>query len=657
MTPELRLFSTSVRAQFATRMRRVIALSILGFVVAAVGTLGVWAAFQTAAPVQPELAAMLPQGALLTIQARDFSGLLKRWNDSPEKSSWLKSDSYSVFSRSRLFGRLGDAQTEFAQSAGLPPDMSFLQEVAGSESVFAWYDIGKLEFLYITRMPSGNADKTRLLQMRSKFSTRQIENQTFYVRTQAGQAPGSDDQAHDSAGNSADKNAQASPQGQARTVAFAISGDWLLLATREDLMARALTLIAASGTRAANGNLQVQDSLADSVSREPWFVDAHAAAMKEPGELRMTLNLEKIVPTPYFRSYWIQRNITEMKQYRSAVADLYMQPDRFREERVLLPKAPGDHEASSADLGSLVALLPERAGVYRAIAEPSTDTVIRSLNEKLLQHAAGSYNDTREAPVADVSVHDVGSATDFETRIDDAPLAHSVKGDELAGLRQALAASDLQAMMTVSRSNEAQGGVWVPFQSAIVLSSAKDWNVPAMQAALQQALRAQLTASGLGLAWKAVKTRNASYFEISDTQRLEMAIQGKLCILSDDPGLMQEMLGQRSNSARATAGKSAGKTETAKPDSSSPTATTLVAGFNPAQEQASFARWSGLVDRTNNAMNRQSVGADGDGGTPSFFSQNMRGLGETFAALENEQMVERRDAAFTRQTVTYTWRH
>ncbi len=76
---------------------------------------------------------------------------------------------------------------------------------------------------------------------------------------------------------------------------------------------------------------------ADSLAAESWFTDATAAAGKTPGDLRMTLNLEKIVSTPYFRSYWVQRNITEMKQYRSAVADLLMEAGEFREERVLLP--------------------------------------------------------------------------------------------------------------------------------------------------------------------------------------------------------------------------------------------------------------------------------------------------------------------------------
>lgn len=623
MTPNLRLRYAFFERLFATRMRRMAAMTLTGLLIAAVATVGVWGAFQSAGSAAPPLAALLPQGALLTIEAKDFAGLLKRWNDSPEKTAWLKSDNYSVFSRSRLLGRLSDAQNEFAKAAGLPPDMSFLNEVAGSESVFAWYDIGKLEFLYITHMPSGSADKTRLVQMRGKFTTRQIGSQTFYVRTQG-------DQGQDS-------------QGQARTVAFATSGDWLLLATREDLMAGALTLLAANSSN---------PTAANSVAAESWFMDARAAAAKEPGELRMTLNLEKIVPTPYFRSYWIQRNITEMRQYRSAVADLHTEAGVFREERVLLPKSPADTGASNPSLAALVALLPQHAGVYRAIASPSVDSAIESLNEKLIQRQTGAFNDTRIAPDADVAVHGAGSTSDLETRIDTAPVAPPVKSVEPMTLQQALADSGLNAMMTVSRTNEAADGIWVPFQSAVVLSSAKDWDASAMQAAIQQAMQTHFTTSGLGVAWKAVKTKGGSYFEISDTRPLEMAVRGKVCILTDDSGLMLEMLGHLPDSARGgEKGRRSQSKAAARPEDDEHEAqATLIAGFDFPQERASFARWSALVDRTGS-------GAAGQNGEPSFFSQNMRSLSDAFAGLESERVEERRDGSLTRQTVTYAWQH
>jgi len=78
-------------------------------------------------------------------------------------------------------------------------------------SVFALYDIGNLQFLYITYLPSAKSVQTTLWQTRSNFEPRSAGGVNFYLRRD--------------------------PQSQ-REVAFAVSGDYLLLSTREDLMAR-----------------------------------------------------------------------------------------------------------------------------------------------------------------------------------------------------------------------------------------------------------------------------------------------------------------------------------------------------------------------------------------------------------------------------------
>src|SRR5271163_604374 len=109
-------------------------------------TAAVFGAHQVLAPKEPGLAGMMPDGALLYIESPDFQSLLADWSNSPEKQTWLKSDDYAVFSQSCLFGRLSQAQSEFATAAGLPPDMQFLTQVAGKQSAFAWYDIGNLDF-------------------------------------------------------------------------------------------------------------------------------------------------------------------------------------------------------------------------------------------------------------------------------------------------------------------------------------------------------------------------------------------------------------------------------------------------------------------------------------------------------------------------------
>src|SRR5579862_1789628 len=105
---------------------------------------------QTPAP----LASLFPAGGLLYLEAKDFGALLADWNASPEKRVWLQSANYEVFSRSRLFLKLGQAQMEFAAAAGVPPDYALMSSVAGTGSALAIYNIGNLEFLYVTHLPS-----------------------------------------------------------------------------------------------------------------------------------------------------------------------------------------------------------------------------------------------------------------------------------------------------------------------------------------------------------------------------------------------------------------------------------------------------------------------------------------------------------------------
>src|SRR5882762_968723 len=285
-----------------------------------------WAAFQALAPEPPPLSRYIPAGSLLYLQAKDFSALLGDWNASPQKASWVKSKNYEVYSRSRLFLRLEGAGKQFAATAGLPTDMNFLTQVAGTQTALAVYDIGKLEFLYITKLPSASSMQSSLWQTRAKFETRSAAGITFYVRRD--------------------------PESE-REVAFAVNGDYLILTTREDLLAGALQLMAGSKDR--------------TIEAEQWWSQSVAAA-GPAGDLRMVLNLEKIVPSPYFRSYWIQRNITDMKQYSAAVSDLFRSGKEYREERVLLKKAAtvGDRTAGdgATAVADLVRLVPADAGSY-----------------------------------------------------------------------------------------------------------------------------------------------------------------------------------------------------------------------------------------------------------------------------------------------------
>jgi hypothetical protein len=557
----------------------------------------------TAAP--KSLTAYVPQDALLSIESPDFAALLHRWTSSPQSKSWLASDNYSVFQNSRLFGRLSDAQDQFAKAAGVPAGTSLLNQVAGTQSVFAWYDVGKLEFLYITRMPAAQANQSQLLQSRASFQRRHAGNADFYIRT-----------------SSQDYS----------TVAFAQvstpSGDLLLLATREDLIANALTLIAANSPT---------PSPAQSLAQEPWFTEASAALPQEKTApaLHMVLNLDRIVPMPSFRSYWVQRNITWMKQYRAAVSDLYLEPTRFREERVLLPNSI-EPPSSTPDIAALAALAPPSTGVFRALATQDPSVAITSIQEKLLGAYTPESESTRYAPDPNLETPQSGSASDLETRIDTpAPVSASASYEALT---QTLQTTGLDAVLTLSTAQPpaTKEGLWVPIHSAVVLHATTPWNPQTLASSLQQSLRGSLTAANLGIEFRPVTAAGQTLYTLTGPRPLFFAIPapGNLAFLSDDQTLLLSLLNQPPPSAKSVAGA------------------TLIAGFDHTSQRAPYLRLTSLIDGTNNPT--PGTGTDVTS-TPTFFSRNLNSLSSTFATLQSERLTQRTVDSNLRQTVTYTW--
>ena len=547
-----------------------------------------FAAYQAAAPSAPPLSKYVPAGPLLYLEAKDFSGLLADWNSAPQRKQWIESSNYQVFSRSRLFLRLHGAGDQFASVAGLPPDMNFLSQISGTRSVLALYDIGNLQFLYITYLPSAKSMQTALWQTRAKFEPRSAGGVDFYLRRD--------------------------PESQ-KEVAFAVSGNYLVLATREDLLAGALQLMSGGQNR--------------TVETEPWWSLAVAAAGAE-GDLRMVLNLEKIVPSPYFRTYWVQQNITDLTQYSAAASDLFRSNRQYREERVLLPKAPV--AASSSDgleaAAGLVRLVPDGVGIYEAKAHPSADSCLDLLETKLLAPNLGPAPPSQIAPQVQLTSGETGAGSDLETRIDQ-PLGRRPGTPQNTGaLKELLDKTPLLAALQVQSTERDKAGVFVRIHSAVVLAAASEWNEANVQSALTGFVRPALTASRFGVAWQ----QKSGYQEFDGLWPLVASVRGKYLLVSDDPALMEAML---SNFNR--------KSDVA------PIA--FIAGFNHSRERANFARFSGVVDRPN----QEQSSVPGMERQPQFFSENMASLSSTLAGISSENIKVRVDGGKVLQTVTYEW--
>jgi hypothetical protein len=622
----------------------------------------------TADSAPSPLPGYMPSGAELYIEAKDFSGLLADWNASPAKRGWLAGDNFEVFSRSTLFLRLADAQREFTAAANVPPDALFLSQAAGRESALALYDVGKLEFLYISRVPSASAMESALWQARAKFEPRSAAGTPFFVHTDADSG---------------------------RVVAFAVSGDYLLIATREDLLASSLALMAGSADAGAK------------LTADPWYASAVSAG-GEHGDLRMVLDMSKISRDPHFRSYWIQRNVKEMREYSAAISDLYRSANSYREERVLLenpeaaasaatnasttqsapsalpastavtaPNAPAAAPAlavpsaeSAQAVASLLGLVPRDAAVYRAVADPSAEQSLALLQTKILAPSTTAAPPASKiAPGVALSGGTVGSAADLETRIDQAPVVHAVVEDGLIALRRSLDTAHIQAALSLDSTRLDPASSFVEIHSAVILAAASVWDEAALRDALARTIAQSITTQGLGVSWRAAGQAPASYFELDGLAPLRFAVRGKILILSEDAPTIAAVLGRFENSARHTGESNPAILSADATPGSASAPLAYAAGFRHALARPDFVRLTSVLDLApdanfstapyvypaawqGNSAVRANLAPDGSR-EPAFFSSNIASLSAALAALDSESIVIRRAPGKTYQSVVY----
>jgi hypothetical protein len=351
-----------------------------------------------------------------------------------------------------------------------------------------------------------------------------------------------------------------------------------------------------------------------------------------------TGKLDKLVPSPYFRSYWVQRNITEMKQYRAALSDLHRGSDTYREDRILLRK-PGINSAASGDVTSLLGLAPEDSVFSSAQASPDPYRVLAIVRENLLELKPVRQQASSAAAPAQVSSENVGSASMLEERIDVAPViaAHS---DAYQPLRALFVAAQPSAILQAFATRSAKDEMFVGIDSAVVLVSPSPWNESALQSAIAAALRPGLTASPLGIEWTQLSSANGTYSSLTGEVPLYMALQGNQLFLANRGSLLDVML-SRQKAARSS--------------QSGPSLTYGAVFQHTPREQQTFRR---LVDRLDSAGHSASnPDADPeDGQSPPFLSGNIAGLSRMFATVDRETVADRDEATQVTQTVLYYWR-
>ncbi|MGA2119041.1 MAG: hypothetical protein ABSH56_30360 [Bryobacteraceae bacterium] len=546
----------------------------------------------------PRLPAVMPGGASLCLEAPEFGRLVRDWDGSKVKADWLASANYGAFSRSNLFSKLHDVYGEYGQAAGFLPDLKSLIEIAGTDSALALYGIRDVEFLYVSRIPAADLMKSRLWALRGKFETRQAEGASFYLRT-----------------DPASK----------RTVAFAFVDGCLLLATGDDLVAQALELIAGGGK--------------PSIASDRWYRDA-AATRSEEGELRLTMNLESLARSVYVRSYWVQRNVSEMRRYRAGIADVKRTGGDIVESRVFLrAQAPGEVSPPQPDpiVPALLALVPPEAGLYKAwrTGEPSETAVL--IARKLIGVQPGPTPDWRDAPAAS-EPDNAGDEGDLETRIDEQPLpADPGTSGCLAAIRAMLEKGGARAILLVQSSSPAGAAAFVETPSVVVLDGAADWDADLVRQSLASAAQNLWTTSRLGAGWAPGTAGRHAVERLDGLGILLFASSGKLLFLANDSGLLAAVLDRAGTKPQAGDG-----------------GVTYAAGFRHLRERSSYQRIMAALDFTSSAGSGWAAGSEG---APRFFSENIASLSRVLSGVEEVRIAEEDKGDRTVQTVVYRLTH
>jgi hypothetical protein len=363
-----------------------------------------------------------------------------------------------------------------------------------------------------------------------------------------------------------------------------------------------------------------------SVTGEPWF-DRTVKEAKSPGELRMVMNFDKLSKSPHFRSYWIQQNITELKQYTAAISDAARANGELRENRVLLRSAEIAPDWNESAVSEIARLAPVAAGIYRAWASPTAEQAFELIRRKLLEPRPESQAPSKTAPAVALGDGAVGSETDLETRIDEPPLP---TGDQPAGaeLRKLLDVVKLSAMLNVGSSRVQTDGVFVGTESGVALMAESNWNSASVRDAVAAAMSKLLSVDQAGIRWTERRAGANAYSELEGLAPFAIAVNRRLLVLANRRELLEAMLAGLSSQPAGPAARYA-------------------AAYRHSREFPNFVKMMRLID---NPLTKES---SQDAGEPAFFSGNMASLGRTLARVDSESISVHDTGAIVTQNLVY----
>jgi hypothetical protein len=251
---------------------------------------------QRAVNDQMRLAGVMPRGALVYAQARDFGALMRAWLASGVRDQFYKSKSHTAFTQSRAYLKLQDRIKALENAVGFGLNEQRLAELAGGLSAVSIYDIGNLEMVFVTELSRDRAIATSLFKLAPQFEERAADGSSYFVR--------------EFASDGGRLNQQ---------FCFAHQGNRLILTTTEGLMIRAIRNLKAAAD--------------DSLLADVMAIASEARGFA-PHEITLWLDQARLNRNRHFNSYWIHRNATTaLANIESGLVDFRITPEGMTEQR------------------------------------------------------------------------------------------------------------------------------------------------------------------------------------------------------------------------------------------------------------------------------------------------------------------------------------
>lgn len=566
------------------------------------------------------LARAMPAGALVYVQARDLTALLRRWLASSQHEEFYKSASYTSFSRSRIFLKLDARRKDFESAIGAGIGEDRLAELAGGMSALALYDIGNTEMVFATELSREKAVAGVLFKNLPRFEERRAEETNYYV-------------------------AQVSTDGGRlkQQFCFAHANGTLFLTTAEGLMLRLL--------RSLKG--------AESDSLLPEVLGmANRANGFSPSDLTLWVAQSRLNTNRYFTANWIHRNVKELGNIESGLIDLRLAPAGIEERRWFAMKEEGVRvePLPARRAAGLVNFVPASAQLVRLhSAAPNGESLAGAVAEALFGKLAAPGAQVQEIPDRTRQEESTSWSQRYQSldsRFDkdlDDDLTPSV-ANEGQGLGVAekldsvLKAAAGGGYCEMARSRLDRDGLFVGFERAVIVELKEGASVDreALESAVTTETRARYVVAGAEpqLVWQddaGVRFLGQSIVE----QAAAYAVSGNHLVLGSNRETVAACL-RASSLPRAPRGIESPE---------SPVGFLGVVRVSDAKPL--FDKLMSLLDGGVGAVTAATSGDDEDREI-KFFSENLSSLISALSIRE-ARVIRTREGALLREQINYLW--